>query len=116
MKLTLGTDDGQTVRVAISGEITQKTISPLEEPLSELLGKDCYSRQVLLDMSDAPYLDSSGIGWLLKCHKHFRQTGGKLLLHSPQPLVANTFRVLNLEKVFHFNQPEAAPVPKGVSA
>lgn len=116
MKLTLGADDGQAVRVAVSGEITQKTVSLLEEPLAELLGQDCYSRQVLLDLSDAPYLDSSGIGWLLKCHKQFRQSGGKLVLQSPQPLVANTFRVLNLEKVFNLGASSTTAAPKGVSA
>lgn len=116
MKLTLGTDDGQTVRVAVAGEITQKTVSPLEEPLAELLGPDCYARQVCLDMSESPYLDSSGIGWLLKCHKQFRQSGGKLVLQSPQPLVANTFRVLNLEKVFNLGSASATAAPKGVSA
>jgi anti-sigma B factor antagonist len=116
MKLTLGIDDGQTVRVAVTGEITQKTVSPLEEPLAELLGPDCYTRQVCLDMSEAPYLDSSGIGWLLKCHKQFRQSGGKLILHSPQPLVANTFRVLNLEKVFHLGPAPTGANPKGVTA
>ena len=115
MKLSLGADDGQSVHVAVSGEITQKTITPFQEPLADLLGADCYSRQVLLDMRESPYLDSSGVGWLLKCHKAFRQAGGKLVLQSLQPLVANTLRVLNLEKIFNVENGAVQPA-KGVSA
>ena len=101
MKLKIAKDDGDCVEVAVSGQVTQRDIDPIAEPLQELLGPTAYTRQVRLDLSDTNYLDSSGIGWLLKCHKRMREKGGKLTLHAPHPVVANTLRVLKLDKVFH---------------
>ena len=100
MKLSVATDDGQQVRVAVSGEVTQREFSPLREPLAELLGPAAYARNVGLDLSDASYIDSGGVGWLLTCHKRMRQAGGKLTLHAPHPIVSNVLKVLKLEKVF----------------
>lgn len=100
MKLSIAQDDGQCVLVAVSGQVTQRELAPLTEPLLELLGPNGYARQVRLDLSDTNFLDSSGVGWLLTCHKRMRQAGGNLTLHSPHPIVANVLRVLKLEKVF----------------
>ena len=100
MKLSLASDDGTRACVAVTGEVTQRDFGPLREPLAELLGPTAYTRNVQLDLSDASYIDSGGVGWLLTCHKRVRQAGGKLTLHAPHPIVANVLKVLKLEKVF----------------
>ena len=100
MKLSIAKEDGQNVDVAVTGNVTQRDVSRISEPLVELLGPSAYGRQVRLDLSNTDYLDSSGVGWLLACHKRMRQAGGKLTLHAPHPTVANTLRVLKLENVF----------------
>src|SRR5262245_53970888 len=100
MKLSLASEDAQRTCVAVTGEVTQREFGPLREPLSELLGPTAYSRNVRLDLSDATYIDSGGVGWLLACHKRMRHAGGKLTLHAPHPIVANALKVLKLEKVF----------------
>lgn len=108
MKLSIAQDDGNSVRVAVKGHVTQKELAPLTEPLQDLLGPNAYARQVRLDLSATEFLDSSGVGWLLTCHKRMRQAGGKLTLHSPHPIVANVLRVLKLEKVFDI-EPSLSP-------
>ena len=100
MQLSLQSDDSGIVQVQVTGKVTQKHINPFSEPLSDLLGPDVYSRKVLLDMRGVDFLDSSGIGWLLVCHKRFREAGGKLVLHSPSPLARNVLKVLNMQLVF----------------
>lgn len=111
MKLSVASDDGQRVCVAITGQVTQRDLGPLDEPLVELLGHGAYARQVRLDLSDTNFMDSSGVGWLLACHKRMRQAGGKLTLHAPHPVVANVLRVLKLEKVLEIEQPGAITPP-----
>jgi anti-anti-sigma factor len=111
MKLTIAKEDGQSVCVAISGNVTQRELGPIQEPLAELLGPAAYSRLIRLDLSDTSYMDSSGVGWLLTCHKRVRQAGGSLTLHAPHPVVANVLRVLKLEKVFDIEQSGAAGRP-----
>ena len=99
MKMTVAADDGEVVRVALSGAVTQRELPPMSEPLQELLGSGAYAKRVMLDLCEVSYLDSSGVGWLLACHKRMRQAGGKLVLHSYSPIVSNVLRVLKLERV-----------------
>jgi anti-anti-sigma factor len=113
MKLSILVDDGQSVRVAVNGPITQREVSPLHEPLQELLGPGAYGRTIQLDLSGTNVLDSSGVGWLLTCHKRMRQAGGRLTLVAPHPIVANVLRVLKLDKVFEIEPSAAAKATVG---
>jgi len=116
MKLSIARDDGQTVQVAVAGPVTQRELSPFHEPLGELLGPGGYARQVRLDLSNTSYLDSSGVGWLLTCHKRIRQAGGKLILCALHPTVANVLRVLKLDKLFEIEPAvSAGAAPGGVA-
>jgi anti-anti-sigma factor len=116
MKLTLapnqgnkdsGSSDDNAVRVALAGHVTQRDLDPLQDPLIELLGPGGYGRIVRLDLSEASYLDSSGVGWLLSCHKRMKQAGGRLMLERPHPMVANVLKVLKLERVFNLAEAQA---------
>src|SRR5688500_1945533 len=89
MELSIVEDTPEKVRLAVSGKVTFREVSPTSDMFSELLGENVYSRPVWLDMSGADYLDSSGVGWLITCHKRFRQAGGRLVLHSLSPIVSN---------------------------
>jgi anti-sigma B factor antagonist len=111
MKLSIAKDEGQNVCVAISGNVTQRELGPMQEPLIDLLGPAGYSRLVRLDMSGTNFMDSSGVGWLLTCHKRMKQAGGKLTLLAPHPVVANVLKVLKLEKVFEIEPATAGGNP-----
>src|SRR5262245_56607630 len=99
MKVQNAGDDGQLIRLQVDGQITQRDFSPGGDALAALLGPDRYTRQVLIDLSNAPMVDSSGIGWLIASHKRFREKGGRVVVHSYQPLVANTLKLLKMDKV-----------------
>jgi anti-anti-sigma factor len=116
MKLSIANDDGQSVQVAVTGRVTQEDFGPIHEPLAQLLGPDAYGRTIRLDFSDTNYLDSSGVGWLLNCHKRIREAGGKLSVHNLHPTVANVLRVLRIEKVLDIEQPSASPPRAGGAA
>ena len=101
MDLSVESDDGDVVRVLVTGNVNQKEINPLADPIGSLLGDEAYSRNVLLDMSDIQMLDSAGVSWLLSNHRRFRESGGHLVLHSLSLLARNVFKVLNMHKVFN---------------
>jgi Anti-anti-sigma regulatory factor (antagonist of anti-sigma factor) len=113
MKLSIAQTAGEEVRVALAGHVTQREVSPLQDPLIELLGPGGYGKIVRLDLSEAEYVDSSGIGWLLSCHKRIKQAGGRLLIERPHPIVANVFRVLKLERVFELADASESGKPTG---
>jgi anti-sigma B factor antagonist len=117
MKLAIAKDEGQSVRVTVTGKVTQHNLSPFQDPLVELLGPDTYSRHVTLDMTETMYLDSSGVGWLLMCHKRMRESGGKLTLENTPSIVANLLRLLKLAKLFEIDPPgqETTPEAGGLS-
>ena len=99
MKFSIKEDQGQVVQVAISGCLMQSDIAPPLDPFRAILGPNASQKTVLLDMQDSNYLDSMCIGWLLGSHKRFREQGGKLVIHSLQPVASNVISLLRLNGI-----------------
>lgn len=101
--------DGEVpLRLLCEGDITLQTLVPDRDRFLELLGPDAYSATVLLSLERTTYIDSSGISWLLIAHKHFKQGGGKLVIHSSPPVVDHVLRLLNLQRVLNLAGDESA--------
>ncbi len=118
MELAITENGDDVVRLSLKGRISQKELSPLHDPLCDLVGPNTYRKTVVMDLSRAEYVDSSGIGWLLGCHKRLRSGGGRLVLHSLPPVVSNVMRVLKLDTVFQLahDQHQALLTAEGKSA
>jgi anti-anti-sigma factor len=108
MKLRITSQEGGRSSVEVSGKVIQKYLSVIPEPLKNLLGEDCYKGIVLLDLHAIDEIDSSGIGWLLACHKRFRRQGGCLVLHSLTSFASDIMRILKMQLVFNLAENEAA--------
>ncbi|HEY2410639.1 MAG TPA: STAS domain-containing protein [Pirellulaceae bacterium] len=117
MKLTLGKSDGENFRILVSGKVTQHDFGPVQEPLEALVGPGVYARQIELDMAEATYMDSSGVGWLLTCHKRVREASGQMRIVNVQPIIANMLRLLKLSRMFGLDGPteDATPEAGGLS-
>ena len=88
------------IRVATDGNITSADFdSSGKNPLEGLLGQTWYTNRVLLNMDRTDYIDSSAIGWLISCHKQFKEGGGPLVVHNIQPSVKQILDVLKISKV-----------------
>jgi anti-anti-sigma factor len=101
MKLTVTSSEGAVVHIACTDDITLYDFRTNDNPLEQALGKDCYTRKVLLSLQQSSYIDSAGIGWLVMCHKRFRDAGGCLILHSIPPMVQHVFNLLGLVDVLN---------------
>jgi anti-anti-sigma factor len=108
MKLTVSGEDKNLLLLACEGRISQADFEPGRDPLESLLGSNGLSRKVLLNMEKTNYIDSSGIGWLVICHRHFAGAGGQLILHSVPARVFQVLELIGLPKVMHIAQDEAA--------
>jgi anti-anti-sigma factor len=100
MKLSVISETDDLVLLRLEGRVSQRDVAPNEEPLGDLLGEDAYSKKLLMDLGDIVTLDSSGVNWMLVCHKRSREAGGQLVLHTLSPIARNVIRVLNLQTVF----------------
>ena len=107
MKLSILSDDGEIVRVSCEGQICQ-LVSHGNEPMANLLGPTGYSRKVLLNLEKTTFINSSGISWLLICHKYFSQGGGQLVVYSVPPLVNQVLQFVRLPSIMNFAADEKA--------
>ncbi len=96
------------MQVKAKGRIVQAGVSPFADPLAEAIKDRSYRRCVVIDMTDVEFVDSSGISWILNCHKRFREAGGQLVLHSCLPTVTNILRVLKMDQVLTLADDEDA--------
>ncbi len=108
MKLTVVSTDPPLIRLRLDGQITMMETSEAERQLEEALGSAGYRQRVLFDLENTTFIDSSGISWLLICHKHFVQGGGKIVFHSAPPLVQQTLALLRLNLVLNLAADEDA--------
>ncbi len=108
MKLTMVSTDGDLTRIQNEGDITQMDFRTGADAFCDLLGADCYQRKVLLSLEKTPYIDSTAVGWIIRCHKRCKEAGGKLVLHSISPSVLQILRLLRLPDILHIAESDAA--------
>jgi anti-anti-sigma factor len=99
---------GDVVRLLAKGQIVQRTLTS-SNLLGEGLARASYDRRVLLSLAEVTFVDSTGLGWLLKCNKLFRDAGGTLMIHSIPPVVLDVINVMRLSQVLKlFDDEESA--------
>ena len=66
-------------------------------------------KNILVDMTKVPFVDSTGIGFLVSSQAAVSNEGGCLKLLSPNPRVREVLRITRLERVFEiFDDEETA--------
>jgi anti-anti-sigma factor len=108
MKLSLCSDEAGFCRIQTEGDIRLADQSGESRLVESLLGPDCYARKILLDMQHTPYMDSSGVGWLVNFHKHCRDAGGILVLHSIPPSIMSILKLLQMDRYLNMVEDEPA--------
>jgi anti-anti-sigma factor len=68
--------------IAPSGDVDAGTVRDLGSALSEAAGD--LSRTVMVDLSRVTFMDSAGLGALLRCHERLRRQGRPLVVIAPQ--------------------------------
>jgi anti-anti-sigma factor len=99
MKLILESSAEGFVKLRCEGHING-TLGG-DNPLEEILGMGCYSCKVLLNLERATSITSTGVAWLVRCHKNFDRSGGMLVLHTVPPTIDHVLRLLNMHTLLH---------------
>lgn len=99
MDLTISTrsEGGKTV-VVVAGEIDVYTAPKLREQLVSLVEDGNYD--LVVDMEDVEFLDSTGLGVLVGGLKRVKPHEGSLRLVCTQDRILKIFRITGLTKVF----------------
>jgi anti-sigma B factor antagonist len=108
MKASTRQVDGITI-VDLSGRITLGEGSVvLRDTIKDLLGKG--QKQILLNLGDVSYIDSSGIGELVSAFTSVRNQGGELKLLNLTKKVHDLLQITKLYTVFDVKDDEAAAI------
>ena len=108
MKIKTRQVDGVTI-MDCSGRITLGEGSvTLRDAVRDLLGKG--SKQILLNLGDVTYIDSSGIGELVSAFTTVRNQGGDLKLLNLTKKVHDLLQITKLYTVFDVKDDEASAV------
>lgn len=89
---------GDRVVVTIGGEIDVYTAPVLRDAITDLVADG--SHDILIDMTDVDFLDSTGLGVLVGGLKKVRAYNGSLELVCHQERLLKIFRITGLAKVF----------------
>jgi len=100
--------EGGFVRMELVGQLTRSGWPTDYDPMVELYGSGVHSAKVLLNLSQANYLDSSGVSWLLACNKRFKEAGGCLVLHSISPMTMQFLKLMRMDLVLTMAADETA--------
>ena len=112
---------GEVIVLDISGRITLGEGNVmLREIVRELAEKG--NDRMVLNLSEVVYIDSSGVGELVKAHTTIRTKGGQLKLASLNKRVHDLLQMTRLSNVFDIEKDEASAIksfkekgPKGVA-
>ncbi len=103
-KLSLKRGKG-ALMLKYDGEITLEITGDLKRRLdAELDGGDV--RAVVVDLSGVPFMDSSGIGFLVSVNTRMRSTGKSFYLYSLSPAVEKTLGLVQLLSFFEIIKDE----------
>ncbi len=87
-------DDRRIVR--IKGKVTFEDCPYLQSRLDDTSREGV--REVTVDFKDVPFMDSSGIGEVLRLFKHMREIGGELVLLNPNRKLHDLFLMYRFDR------------------
>ncbi|MFC6022846.1 STAS domain-containing protein [Plantactinospora solaniradicis] len=108
MDLLLSVRPGRGCTVLeVRGELDMATSPQLRERLQRLV--DAGDRQVVVDLAEVGFMDSSGLGVLVLIFKALRDVGGRLCLAAAQPAVRSVLTITSVDRAIHlYDSVEAA--------
>ena len=101
--------DGPVVTIAVHGQADLHTAPDLRDAMTKAI--DGGANGVVVDLSDATFVDSMTLGVLLGAVKRLRPRGGKVAVVCVSPHIRRIFEITLLDRVFALHETlEAARV------
>ncbi|HOO56871.1 MAG TPA: STAS domain-containing protein [bacterium] len=91
-------DEPPVIVIRLEGELVNHEDTELELLISELISKKC--RNFIIDFNKVQFIDSAGIGLIIKLASIIENKFGTLMLCNPQKNVRNVFNMLGIEERF----------------
>src|SRR5689334_7678156 len=89
-------DAGGVDVVTLRGELDFASGEPLSSAFADLTPGP---RQVVVDLTELDFIDSSGVKMIVAAARAVEDAGGTFVLAAPRPTVRRVFEILHLEDV-----------------
>ena len=80
--------------IELAGEVDMRSAPALRDELLEVVAE--APRKLILDLSEVPYIDSSGVGTIVELKRRVEKSGAKIVLVGLQPRVRSVFEITRL--------------------
>ena len=90
-------NDG-VLRVAIVGEINHHRAVSVRQEIDEKI-QELRPQNLVLDLADAPFMDSSGLGLIMGRYQLMKDLGGTLTVANPSAEHKKIFKLAGLNKL-----------------
>jgi anti-sigma B factor antagonist len=93
-------EEGESgIRLVAEGEITLRTFRQLVEVGDECIAWDPKPQRVVLDFAKVDFVDSLGLGSLIKMYTSFKKAGIDMALANLVPDVLSSLRLTKLDQI-----------------
>jgi anti-sigma B factor antagonist len=100
---------GQVKVIKLRGRLNLgDAVDRLRETLDDLMASD--DTRIVLDLSEVPWIDSSGVGLLVKILTSARRRGGAIKLLNPSKFTVQTLKMISLLDLFEIFEDQQAAV------
>ena len=96
MNIEISSKNG-IILCTIEGGIVHKTIQPLDREITACL--ESSPKAIILNFEQVSYLDSTGVGLLMRCHAQMLNAGGRCIIAGAINSVAQVLKTMRLDKV-----------------
>ena len=103
-----------TYVLALAGEIDLTQAAELDDELKSLV--DEGTTQIIVDLLEVPFLESSALGVLLKYSRLLRANGGELTLVTDDVRVLRVIEITGLAEHFHVERTLSEAVDNAIEA
>ncbi len=98
VKVNFGTDNEKNYTLYVVGEIDLNTVDILENAINQALEK---KKNLIIDMTDVKFIDSTGIGLLVQTYKKLKQDNNTITVLNARENVRKVFKITCLEETFN---------------
>jgi len=98
IEIDTATESSGRATVRIAGEVDISSSAQLRQALETSLAEPC--RELLLDLSNVGFMDSSGLHALVETTQAFRARGGSVKLQNPSRAVCRLLEITGIIRCF----------------
>jgi anti-sigma B factor antagonist len=103
MQITFSEQQGIGI-IKLNGDLNVVKVDAFRRAFTEWFQANTSLKNIAIDLSEVPMVDSAGLGLLISFLKQARERGGKLHLFGTQKRVSLVFDITRTKRIFGFHE------------